>query len=159
MSILEPRTTKVDPFNEESKEEVQEEIKEEKQEDKQEESEETVYTAIEAQGGPPEEIITQWKQQFGEVSLLPIGEDKLFIYRNLKRSEWNQLKTTIFNNESITEDAKKIHIVTRCLLWPQLDSGDFNLLEAGLPEALYDAISFSSCFLPEQMIVNLIVKL
>ena len=135
--------------------EIVEEIKEEKEED-----EGGVYAYLESIGGPSREIVNQWKMNFGGVHMLPLNDDTVFIYRSLKRSEWNALKAQFMGaGDALTEDQKKEQIVNKCLLWPNINGTDYAFLEAGLVDTLYEAISVSSYFLAPQMVMNMVMRL
>jgi len=124
------------------------------------EEEPDIYSIIEANDGPPREVIEQWKQEFREVHLLPINDDNLFLYRSLNRAEHNRFKAVFAQaGEGLTEDMRKEKIVAHCLLSPRIPEGQFDLHPAGLVDTLYEAVSFSSMFLQPQMVMGLIMRL
>jgi hypothetical protein len=119
-----------------------------------------IYLFLDSIGGPSRGQIESWKAQFGGVHLLPLNDDTVFIYRSLKRSEWNVLKAQFMSaGEAMTEDQKKEQIVAKCLLWPAIHGTEYALTEAGLVDTLYEAISVSSYFLSPQMIMNMVMRL
>ncbi len=121
--------------------------------------EKDIYDMIAEKGGPSRAQIEEWKRDYVEVNLLPATEEMLFIYRPLRRLEWNQLKDHFAKNDKLTEDQRKDMIVNRCLLWPAPGRLNFGLLGAGLVDSLNEAVMLSSCFFSTSMISNMTIKL
>ncbi len=119
-----------------------------------------IYEFLESIGGPNEQQVEQWKADYGAVHMLPFNDDTVIIYRTLRRIEWNAMKIQFqAAGESMTDDLRKEQIVTKCLLWPKLDSSIFARCEAGLVDSVYSAIELSSFFLSPQMVMNMVIKL
>lgn len=135
----------------------QEEV--EAQEEQQEE-ENSVYTMLQQLGGPSKEKIEEWKKQWGDVHLVPFSEDDMYVIRTLNRGEWNQMKNMFAQAaETMTDDQRKEYIVNRCLLWPEVDQTQYVFLKAGVPDSLYEAVSFTSGFMSQGMIISLLTRL
>lgn len=141
----------------ESKEEAPEEIEPEVDEETARKN--AIYDYIESLDGPSREEIERMKGQYGSVHLLPLDNESIFLYRALKRSEWNALKTVFMNSEGMDVDKQQQIIVEKCLIFPQIATHEWAVIEAGLTESLYHAISASSYFLSPEAIQNMVMKL
>lgn len=118
------------------------------------------YLFLEAIGGPDRAQVQAWKDVYGNIHMLPLDDDRVFIYRSIKRSEWNVMKAQFMAaGENLNEDQRKEQFVSKCIVWPNIDSSQFAFMEAGLVDTLYEAIESSSYFLTPQMIMNMTVRL
>jgi len=106
---------------------------------------------------PTEAHLRQWKQIHGNVFVLRI-DDRVFLYRYLKRQEWKQ----ILANEAwanLNEEKKEDHIAQRCTLWPAFNSTTQGGLPAGTAPLLAEQIRIHSLFLDPAAVANITIKL
>lgn len=106
---------------------------------------------------PSGQQLAQWKQQHGEVFILPVGE-KTYIYRYLKRIEWTKMQTDeqfAGMNPIQTEE----YVFDRCVLWPTVAPLEKATLPAGLISTLTDQIRLNSMFLNPEALAQMTIKL
>ena len=108
-------------------------------------------------GAPSEAQIEAWKADHGSVYAFPFDTKEIYVWRAIRRREYQVLKT----NKALLEDEEKFqeHIVLRSVLWPVLDSVSLNLTRAGLVQTLYGVIMQGSYFLHPDFAVQLIEEL
>lgn len=101
--------------------------------------------------------LRQWKGMHGSVFVLNI-QDKVYIYRYIKRQEWAQLQASdSFNN--MTPVQQEDAIVERCLLWPEMNPINKAAMPAGAPSMLAEQIRIQSMFLDPVQVANITLKL
>jgi hypothetical protein len=146
-------------MNEEPEQEEEEQVEERETPDKGDEKPFDIYDYIESVGGPSKQDVEDYKARQGNLYALPINENEVYLYRPLKRNEWNQLQTMFAKAANLSEDARQEKIVLTCLVWPRLSEEDLQNDDAGVLPSLYEAIMYSSKFMPTQMIINLVSRL
>lgn len=103
------------------------------------------------------EILKQWKQMHGSVFVLNI-QDKVYLYRYIKRQEWAQLQASeSFAN--MTPIQQEDSIVERCMLWPEMSPIVKASMPAGAPSMLAEQIRIQSMFLDPVQVANITLKL
>lgn len=121
----------------------------------------TVYDAIVASGGPPQQEIEAIKQQEdGEIHVVFLGEQP-YIFRALLRGEWLK-KQMLWEQRALTSEQQNEDLVKSCVLWPDFDEkwpGGLVASPAGFVNSMAGAIQWASLFLPENVVVNLVHRL
>lgn len=88
-----------------------------------------------------QEIIQELKSKFGEVYKVNLnGQD--FVYRPLKRVEYKSIVNAADVNRSFSEE----QIVSKCLVFPELDATTLSAEKAGTVTTLTDLIMIASNF-------------
>ena len=108
-------------------------------------------------GAPSLEQLRQWKSMHGDVFLLPI-DDKVYIYRYLKRQEWAQMQANSALQE-LRPDQQEDMMFNKCLLWPALAPQQMAGLPAGAVSMIVEQIRMQSLFLDPVQVANLTLKL
>jgi len=106
---------------------------------------------------PSLEALKQWKGMHGEIFLLPI-DDKVYIYRYLKRQEWAQMQANPALQE-MRPDQQEDLMFTKCLLWPPMQPQNMAALPAGAVTMIVEQIRMQSLFLDPVQVANLTLKL
>jgi hypothetical protein len=107
-------------------------------------------------GSPEQEVIEQWKSEYGEVYSTGFDKDELYIWRPLSRSEYIQLQLQMQQQDPENPVDYELVAVEMCLLWPQgCDLGK----KAGTVSTLHEHIMQNSNFIPVQVSGYLIAKL
>jgi hypothetical protein len=95
---------------------------------------------------PNAPTLKRWKQMHGDIFVLNIpGTEYLFIYRYLKRQEFQQLQANPAF-QKMTEIQQEDDLFNRCVLWPQMDPIKMGSLPAGIPSMLSAQIQLQSGF-------------
>jgi len=106
---------------------------------------------------PGYNALRQWKQMHGDIFILNI-QDKVFIYRYIKRQEWAQLQSSdSFNNMNPVQ--QEDHITERCVLWPEMNPMVKASMPAGALSMLAEQIRIQSMFLDPVQVANITLKL
>lgn len=113
---------------------------------------------------PSQEQIALWKQTFGEVFMLALSEEEVYIWRALKRSEYKQMINTISEmtqkNAGVNpDDWVEERMVEKCVLWPHISPEYATFSKAGNIPTLAAMIRESSNFISPQVAVRLVRKL
>jgi len=106
---------------------------------------------------PGPEQLFQWKQQSGDIFVLPLGE-RTFVYRYLKRAEWNKIQADE-SMQRMTELQLDDYLFDRCVLWPRLSVQEKAFLPAGLIGAVCEQIRINSVFVPPERLAQFTIKL
>jgi hypothetical protein len=106
---------------------------------------------------PSFETLTKWKSMHGDIYLLNI-EEKIYIFRYIKRQEWLQLRAQESWNK-MSQDQQEDHVFDRCLLFPRLDPVAKAGLPAGIVGLIAEQIRFQSMFLDPVQVANTTIKL
>lgn len=106
---------------------------------------------------PPKEALAQWKAIHGDVFFVPMN-GKLYIYRYIKRQEWNQLQVDpAWQNGDANQ--RKDTIYNKCLLWPQLMPHEAAAEPAGIQDTLVTQIEQQSGWLDAYDLASTTFKL
>lgn len=105
---------------------------------------------------PSEEQIEEWKKRFGDVYLVSLSEHENFLFRPLKRLEWNQLTAQILK---LPEAKKTEAILMRAVIFPKLTQNNVQVLTAGAPDTIRNLILEASNFIEPDRAVRLVRKL
>lgn len=134
-----------------------EEGKEKTQEEKKWEY---VFAQLAATGKTPPsmEQINQWKVMHGPLFFLPLEEGQCFLYRYLKKIEYQHLLVDQ-NFQKMTEEEQQITFMKKCLLFPVLDDFAINALPAGLGQLISKQIEMRSLFLDPLAVTQMTIKL
>lgn len=106
---------------------------------------------------PGPDQLLRWKQQSGDIFVLPLGE-RTFIYRYLKRAEWNKIQSDE-SLQRLTEMQLDDYLFDRCVLWPSLSVEQKASLPAGLIGAVCEQIRINSVFVPPERLAQFTIKL
>jgi hypothetical protein len=99
--------------------------------------------------------VDQWKQIFGDVYLLALDADEMYVWRPLRRMEYKTLLQDTKNDEMIFEE----QVVSKCVPWPKLGI-EFNAAsKAGTIKSLATAIMEGSNFMDPRVVLSLVRKL
>ena len=97
------------------------------------------------------EMVAGWKERYGQTNIyLTSILDRIWVTRSVARIEWVHLKS-----QSFTEDMFKDILATRCVLFPILSKKTIEAIPGGLPESLYDQISYCSGFNTQSIPIRL----
>lgn len=106
---------------------------------------------------PSKEELIKWKQNHGDIFILPVGEDT-YIYRYLKRIEWIKMQTeeqfASMNTLQVEE-----YVFDKCILWPNIPPLKKASLPAGLISTLSEQIRLNSMFLNPEALAQRTIKL
>jgi hypothetical protein len=108
-------------------------------------------------GAPAQEQIDAWKQEFGAVYTFPFDTKEIYIWRPMRRREWQMLQS---NEALVKEEAKfQEQVVMRSVLWPKIGPVELNLSRAGLIQTLFSVIMQGSYFLHPDFAITLVEEL
>jgi hypothetical protein len=108
-------------------------------------------------GAPTPEQIEAWKQEFGSVYTFPFDTKEIYIWRPMRRREWQMLQS---NEALVKEEAKfQEQVVMRAILWPKIGPVELNLSRAGLVQTLFSVIMQGSYFLHPDFAITLVEEL
>lgn len=105
--------------------------------------------------GPRE--LMQWKQAHNDIFVFPVGE-RTFIYRYLKRAEWNKIQADE-SLQQLSDVQIDDYLFDRCVLWPQISPQEKASLPAGLISAVVEQIRINSMFIPPERMAQFTIKL
>ena len=91
--------------------------------------------------GVTQEQITEWKNKFGDIYLITLGDDK-YIYRSLKRFEYKTLMASTESTRAFNEEK----IVQMCVIYPLMDAAKIPTLKAGTITTMVELIMAASNF-------------
>jgi len=89
-----------------------------------------------------QEMIDGFKEKFGDVYSTVLADGTKYIYRPMKRIEYK----TITANPDASRTYMEEQIVTKCLIFPELNSADLSAEKAGTISTLTDLIMSASNF-------------
>jgi hypothetical protein len=144
--------------------EPQEEAKEPQEQNKPMTPEETIKMLSEelvsrfGNNVPSESVIKQWKSIHGNIFVLDLGGKDFFLYRYLKRQEYNQLLANPQWN-SMRQDQQDDVIVEKCLLFPRTSAEQAGMVPAGRNEMIAEQIRLQSMFLNPVQVASVTVKI
>lgn len=106
---------------------------------------------------PDKNSLAHWKNIHGDVFFVPLN-GKLYIYRYLKRQEWNQLQLdTAWQAADASQ--RKDTIYNKCLLWPQMLPHQAAAQPAGVQDTLVTQIEAQSGWLDAYELASTTFKL
>lgn len=106
---------------------------------------------------PDKGTLALWKTTHMDVFFVPLN-GKLYIYRYIKRQEWNQLQVDAsWQNADVNQ--RKEMIYNRCLLWPQLLPQEAAAEPAGIQDTLVAQIEAQSGWLDAYELASTTFKL
>lgn len=109
---------------------------------------------------PTEEKVTEWKSRHRRVRVLPLSDREIYFYRPIKRSEYKTLLNTAQTTGGDDPDNfLKEQIVHHCVLWPVMDSAQFNDAFGGTLDSLYSVIMEASNFLSQEALFTIVREL
>jgi hypothetical protein len=106
---------------------------------------------------PGPDQVTAWKQMYGDIYLMAFEQDEIYVIRAIRRLEYKQLSSMIKDNQQA--DAFQEQIVSKCLLWPQMDVTWSAGCKAGTIPTLFEVIMEHSNFLSPQLAIQMTRKL
>lgn len=106
---------------------------------------------------PTANQLMQWKQLHKGIFLLPMGDDT-YIYRYLKRIEWNKIQTDE-KFQKMTKDEVEEYIFDKCVLWPSIGVLEKPSLPSGLIPTINEQIRINSLFLNSDLLAQMTIKL
>jgi len=115
---------------------------------------------------PSKEQLLEWKQQFGEIHVLPLTEQLVVIYRALTRAEYREIvsipvelrRTNPEINDDQLQEVIEDEFCKRAVLYP------YNIAEhiekAGmLSKTLSEQIQLASYLIPTELAASLVIKI
>lgn len=125
----------------------------------EESPEEKVANFLQSRHGISQRQIQQWKSEFGNIYLLPLDDDEIYIYRPVKSIEFTNLLLRLRNMPNVNDNTSDLELIRLCLIYPKLDPIAFNALPAGLVGTLRMGIQKVSRFLSEEEVAQLTLRL
>jgi len=107
---------------------------------------------------PSAKELVQWRQLHGNVFVLPLDDESVYIYRYLKHQEWRQMQKSE-GFQKLTADQVDENIVDRCVLWPRLSPAQKAGMPAGAVSLLAEQIRLQSQFLDPVQVAQITLKL
>lgn len=120
---------------------------------------EKLYYILEKKHRIPESTVRQWKNEYGDIYLLPFDDEQVVVYRAMKSIEHQALLSKVASNPNFTERDYFEQQYKLCVLYPMIDPSQMPGQKAGLLDSVKTAIERSSLFLSEMEIANMIIKL
>ena len=121
--------------------------------------EQRVAKFLEEYHGISQKQIDAWKREHGQIYLLPLDDNDIYVYRPIKSIEFQNLMIRLQNVANASADTSDIELVRLCLVYPKIDPIQFNTMPAGFLSTMRIAIQKASRFLSEEEITNLTIKL
>lgn len=106
---------------------------------------------------PKEGQLRAWKETHGNIYILPI-EERIFIYRYLKRQEWVQLQTSD-SFSKMRPDQQDDLIFNKCVLWPKLEPIQIAGLPANTVTLISEQVRLQSLFLNPIEVASITIKI
>ena len=111
---------------------------------------------------PDQNLVEQWKQEFGEVFCSGFADDELFVWRPLSRGEYVDIQKTLRTppgegQEPMNEYDMEELVVSKCVLWGSKPS--CLQRKAGAISTISEQVMMNSNFMPTQMAAALVIKL
>lgn len=106
---------------------------------------------------PTGDQLVHMKNMMGGIFILDL-DDKVFIYRSLKRQEWVQMNANEAYH-SMRQDQKEDMIFNKCVAWPRLGPDQIAALPAGCISSVVSQIEQQSMFLDPRQLANVTIKL
>lgn len=105
--------------------------------------------------------LAMWKNVHGDLFVLQLDVDQLYLYRYIKHQEWKQLLADGNKNNinSLTEAQVEEKLFDMCVLWPKLDYISIAGVPAGLIKTVVEQIRIRSCFLDPAQVVQFTTKI
>jgi hypothetical protein len=111
-------------------------------------------------GAPTADKVAEWKQRFRRVRLLPLSDEEVYFVRPIKRNEYKALmKTAQTSGSEDQETFLRERIVATCVLWPIMDSAQFDDTLAGTIDNLYQVIMEASNFVSQEVLFTVVREL
>ena len=107
---------------------------------------------------PSVEQLKQWKAMHGGLFFLNIDEDNIYLYRYLKKIEYQQMLADEQYNK-LDSLKKSLYWVRKCVLFPVVTDVQFNGKPAGTAEMLAQQIELRSMFLDPAAVAQMTIKL
>lgn len=109
---------------------------------------------------PDEEKVEGWKRKFRRVRILPMSEKEVYFIRPIKRSEYKILVDSAKTAGGEDPDLfLRESIVSKCVLWPLMDTAQFSDSYAGTVDAVYNVIMDASNFVSQEALFNIVREL
>ncbi|MHA2067124.1 MAG: hypothetical protein ACXABY_22380 [Candidatus Thorarchaeota archaeon] len=105
-----------------------------------------------AEQGCTEAMLNDWKEQFGPLGFMPIGE-QIYVIRSLLRKEWKIMNkewgARANSDNPPTQFDTEEEITAKATMWPKFTIIDLrNSMPAGVASTLSEAISNHAGFVP-----------
>lgn len=121
--------------------------------------EERVAQFLEEHHGISQRTVQNWKDQYGQIYMLPFDDDDIYIYRAIRSIEFNNLMMRMQNLQNATDNTVDVEMVKLCLIYPRIDPVEFNSQPAGWLSTMRVAIQKVSRFLSEDEIAAMTIRL
>lgn len=99
-----------------------------------------------------------WKQLHGDLFLLQMDENQIYLYRYIKYQEWRQMLADEQNGKLRSDQFDDV-ILERCLLWPALNIEARGSMPAGLTPTIVEQIRRRSMFLDPNHVAQFTLKI
>ena len=103
---------------------------------------------------PNDAMIAEWKGLYGEIFLLALDEDEMYVWRPLARHEYKALMQPVQHEHIFMEQ-----VVQKCVIWPMITPEWLMGGKAGTVSTLHGVIMEGSNFLPPEVAMTLVRKL
>jgi hypothetical protein len=110
---------------------------------------------------PSMQDLAMWKNVHGDLFVLQLDVDQMYIYRYIKHQEWKQLLAEGNKNNinSLTEQQVEERLFDMCVLWPKVDHLSIAGVPAGLIRTVVEQVKIRSCFLDPAQVVQFTTKI
>lgn len=111
--------------------------------------------------GLSEEHYVAWKQRFGFLGLFAPKEEDIYIWRQLRRPEWEKIQARA---QSLPEDKQNPDVLKKMVLrltvlFPRLEEQFFANSPAGLIDSLFEIVMHGSYFFSPQEALSYVIEL
>jgi len=109
---------------------------------------------------PTEETVANWKARHRRVRLLPLSDEEVYFVRPIKRNEYKALlKSAQAGGGEDVETFLRESIVSKCVLWPMMDTAQFSDSLGGTVDAVYQVIMDASNFVSQEALFTVVREL
>lgn len=112
-----------------------------------------------AEHGIQESTYNLWKERFGVIGLFAPREEDIYIWRQLRRPEWEKIQARAQQNEQSDPDVIKRLVLRGTILYPRLTPEIFNTSPAGLIDSLFEVVMHGSYFFSVQEALSYVIEL
>lgn len=130
-------------------------IEETGEEEEEEERLDPVMLAWGANESKPKDAqVEEWKRLYGEVFMIALDEEEMYVWRPLARHEYKALMQAAQHEQTFMEQ-----VVQKCVIWPMITPEWLMGGKAGTVTTLHSVIMEGSNFLPPEVAMTLVRKL
>ncbi len=120
-----------------------------------------IYEALaKIPGAPTKEVIDEWKKAYGNVYVMPLDVNEIYVWKTLRRKEHIEIETAAAQAQAEGKQFDRdAEVVKKCVIWPKFT--DESILEgkAGTIPTLLESIYAASHFIPTQLALRMVVAM